>query len=227
MAVLGGGRDHRDEIRAARDVALDLAIVVVASLEPVHVEPGGDAGRFQSRLDPLDGGQVVAGVADEHRAIGHLARRRHEALRGGHLARAGQLALARLPALVQFVDELLRAAVEARAHADLLQERHQPLVLAGMAVGKDLADIARVRQAPALGHAQEQPRQPVGEVAADEQQVVVFQFVEQFLRHQVVALQRADELQRVLVGNHVGRRGRQPTEQVVDHRPLQRFALTG
>jgi hypothetical protein len=31
----------------------------------------------------------------------------------------------------------------------------------------------------------------------------------------------------VLVGDHVGRRGRQPAEQVIDHRPLQPVALLG
>ena len=38
---------------------------------------------------------------------------------------------------------------------------------------------------------------------------------------------RADELQHVLVGDDVGRRGRQPAEQVVDDRALQLVALGG
>jgi len=70
------------------------------------------------------------------------------------------------PALVQFCNERLRAAEHARAHAHLLQESEQALILRGVVVGKDLAEIARVRQALALGHAQEQARQPVGKVAA-------------------------------------------------------------
>ena len=110
---------------------------------------------------------------------------------------------------MQFVDEALGALIDARAHAHLLQEGHQPLVLARVVVGQHLADVARVGQALALGHAQEQPRQPVGEIAADEQQVVVLELVEQLLRRQVLALQRADELEQVLVGDDVGRRGRQ------------------
>ena len=84
----------------------------------------------------------------------------------------------------------------------------QPLVLAGVVIGHDLADIARIRQPMAFGHAQEQPRQPVGEVAADEQQVVVLELVEQLFGRQVLALQRADEFEQVFVGDHVGRRGR-------------------
>ena len=126
---------------------------------------------------------------------------------------------------MQLVHEALGADVDARAHAHLLQERHEPLVLAGVIVGHDLADVARVGQALPLGHAQEQSRQPVGEVAADEQQVIVLELVEQLLGRQVLALQRADELQQVLVGDHVGRRGGQATEQVIDHRPLQPVAL--
>ena len=110
---------------------------------------------------------------------------------------------------MQFVHEALGADVDARAHAHLLQERDEALVLLGVVVGQHLADVARVRQALALRHAQEQARQPVGEVAADEQQVVVLELVEQLLGRQVLALQRADELQRVLVGDHVGGRGRQ------------------
>jgi hypothetical protein len=94
-----------------------------------------------------------------------------------------------------------------------------------VAVGEDLADLARIRQAPALGHAQEQPRQPVGEVAADQEEVVVLELVEQLLRRQVLRLQRADEFQHVLVRDHVGRRGREFPEQVIDDGALQFGAL--
>ena len=41
----------------------------------------------------------------------------------------------------------------------------------------------------------------------------------------MLALQRADELQQVLVGDDVGRRGGQAAEQVIDDRPLQAVAL--
>ena len=92
---------------------------------------------------------------------------------------------------------------------------------AAVVVGEHLADVARIGQPPALGHAQEQAREPVGEIAADEQQVVVLELVEELLRRQVLALQRADELEHVLVGDHVGRRRRQPAEQVVDDGALQ------
>ena len=104
---------------------------------------------------------------------------------------------------MQLGDERLGAAEHARAHAHLLQESEQPLVLRGVVVGQDLAEIARVRQALALGHAQEQARQPVGEVAADQQQVAVLQFVEQFLGGEMLGLQRADELQHVLVRDDI------------------------
>ena len=129
------------------------------------------------------------------------------------------------PALVQLGDERLRAAEHARAHAHLLQEGEQALVLRGVVVRQDLAEIARVRQALALGHAQEQARQPVGKVAADQQQVAVLELVEQLFGREVLGLQRADELEHVLVGDDVGRRGRELAEHVVNDRTLQLAAL--
>src|SRR5205814_10513331 len=89
-AALGGRRNYRHEVRAARDVALDLPIVVVAALESVEIEPGRHAGGVEPCLELLDGGQVFARVADEDRVVGHLWLGRQEALRGGernHVAR--------------------------------------------------------------------------------------------------------------------------------------------
>ena len=57
--------------------------------------------------------------------------------------------------------------------------------------------------------------------------MIVLELVEELLRHQVLALQRADELQQVLVRDHVGRGCRQLAEQMVDHRVLQPVALYG
>ena len=128
---------------------------------------------------------------------------------------------------MQLLDEALGAHVDAGAHAHLLQEGHQAVVLAAVIVRQHLADIARIGEPLALRHAQEQPRQPVGEIAADEQQVIVLELVEQPLGHQVLALQRADELQQILIGDHVGRRCRELPEQVIDHRALQAIALSG
>ena len=82
-----------------------------------------------------------------------------EALRrraGGRRGRRGLLPL--LPALVQFRDESLGAGVDAGAHADLLQECDEPLVLHRVIVGEYLADVARIRKPAALRHAQEQAR---------------------------------------------------------------------
>ena len=127
---------------------------------------------------------------------------------------------------MQFRNERLGAADDARAHAHLLQESEQPLVLRGVVVGQDLAEIARVRQAPALGHAQEQARQPVGKVAADQQQVTVLQFVEQLLGGEMLGLQGADELQHVLVRDDIRGRGGKLAEHVIDDRPLQLTAFS-
>ena len=83
----------------------------------------------------------------------------------------------------------------------------------GLAVGHDLAHIARIGQALALGQAQEQARQPVAEITADEEQVVVFQLVEQALRHQVLdrlsalLAQRAQEKGLEFLINAQGRDG--------------------
>ena len=133
--------------------------------------------------------------------------------------------LAPLPAVVQLGDERCRAAEDTRAHADLLQEREQPLVLRRVVVRQDLADVPRIGQALALRHAQEQPREPVREVAADQQQVAVLELVEQLLGRQVLRLQRADELEHVLVGDDVGGRRRELAEHVVHDRPLQLAAF--
>ena len=129
------------------------------------------------------------------------------------------------PARVQLGYERLRAGVDARAHADLLQERHEPLVLHRVVVGEHLAHVARVGQPLALRHPQEQSRQPVGEVAADQQQVVVLELVEELLRRQVLGLQCADELEHVLVRYDISRRSRQPAEHVIHHRALKLAAF--
>ena len=137
---------------------------------------------------------------------------------------ADYASFARAKALLSWKHRQGSHALQATA-PHLLQEGHEPFVLAAVVVGQHLADVARVREALALGHAQEQARQPVGEVAADEQQVVVLELVEQLLGGQVLALQRADEFQQVLVGNDVGRRGGKAAEQVVNDRALQAVPL--
>src|SRR5262249_9123694 len=157
--------------RATHYVALNLAVIVITNLESVDVEPGGDARGFQSRLDLLHSRQVLARIADEHRVIGHLARRRQEPRRHG--ADRGYALARRLPAAVQPFDETLSTHVDAGAHAHLLQECHQAVVLAAVVVRQYLTHIAWIGQTLALRHAQEQPRQPVSEVAADEQQMIV------------------------------------------------------
>ncbi len=80
-AALGGRRDDRDEIRAAGDVVLDLAVVVVAAFEPLEVEPRRHARRVEAGLEALHRRQVVARVADEDGVLRHLALGRQEALR--------------------------------------------------------------------------------------------------------------------------------------------------
>ena len=84
-------------------------------------------------------------------------------------------------------DERLGAAVDARAHADLLQERNEALVLGcAIVVGEHLGEVARVGQAMALGHAQKQPRQPVRKVAADQKKMAVLELMKQPFRRQVL-----------------------------------------
>jgi len=106
---------------------------------------------------------------------------------------------------VQLVDEALCAGIEPRTHAHLLKERNEPGIFAAVIVRQHLADVTRVRKALALRHSQEQPRQPVGEVASDEQQVAVLELVEELLGRQVLVLQCADELEQVLIGDDVRR----------------------
>ena len=73
--------DDWNEERAAGDVALDLAVVIVAALQALQVEPGLDAGRVEAGLHLLHGRQVFARVADEDRVVGHFALGRQETLR--------------------------------------------------------------------------------------------------------------------------------------------------
>ena len=96
-----------------------------------------------------------------------------------------------------------------------------------MAVGQHLADITRIGKPVPLREAQEESRQPVGVAAADQEQVIVLELVEEPLGRQMLALQRADELERVFVRDHVRRRRRQPPHQVVDNGALQVLALRG
>ena len=126
---------------------------------------------------------------------------------------------------MKLVHEALGADVYPGPHAHLLKERDEALILARVIVGQHLADVPRVRQALAFRHAQEQACQPVAEIAADEQQVVVLELVEQLLGREVLALQRADVLQEILVGDHVGGRGGNAAEQVIHDGPLQAIAL--
>ena len=52
------------------------------------------------------------------------------------------------------------------------------------------------------------PKDPIkARTAAEQEKMIVFQFAEQFLRRVVPALQRADKLPHILVGDHI-RRGR-------------------
>ena len=69
-------------------------------------------------------------------------------------ARARGRLEARREPVVQFVHEALRDDVDARAHAHLLQEGDDALVLARVIVGQQLAHVARFRQPLAHLHAQ-------------------------------------------------------------------------
>jgi hypothetical protein len=63
--------------------------------------------------------------------------------------------------------------------------------------------------------------------SADEQQMIVLELVKELLRHQMLALQSADELEQVFIGDDVGRGRREFPKQVIDERALQAFALAG
>src|ERR1700722_12031726 len=77
-APLSGGGHDGNEIRTARDVALNLAIVVIAHFQPVDIEPGRDAGGFEPGLYLLNRPEIFARVADEHGVIRHFPRGRQE-----------------------------------------------------------------------------------------------------------------------------------------------------
>jgi hypothetical protein len=227
LQVVGAGHDVQPIVGGDRHLVRFKAARGFRGMQPIHTFAGRAVRALKIILRVGDGygGEVIARVAQEHGVVGHVARRRCEALRTCGGGRLGREFAARRQAPMQLVDEALGTDIDASAYAHLLQKGHEALILAGGVVGHDLADIARIGEPLALGHAQEQPRQPVGEVAADEQQMVVFEFVKQLLWREVFALQRTDELEQILIRQDVGGRGGHAAKQVINHRPLQAVAL--
>ena len=111
-----------------------------------------------------------------------------------------------------------------RAVGKVTEKQHELRILRHGAVGDDLEFLALEREPAALRDADEKAREPVGKRVADEQQVARFQFVEQHVRPFRLGLHRGEKLQRVLLGDHIVRRGRHAAEQV-KHRG--RFAAAG
>ena len=73
-----------------------------------------------------------------------------------------------------------------------------------MVISEHFADVTRVGEPTTFGHAKEKAHQPIGEVTADQQQMVVFQFMEQLFRREVFTLQRANKFECVFIRYHVG-----------------------
>ena len=84
---------------------------------------------------------------------------------------------------MQFIDEGDCAAVmQPRAAADVLQKENQARLAAGGQVRDGLAHVARLGQPAAFGQPQKQAGQPVGKIAAEQEQVIVFELAEKFFR---------------------------------------------
>ena len=83
--------------------------------------------------------------------------------------------------------------------AHLLQEEYEAGIAGRAGVCKGFADVARFGEPAALGEPEKKARQPVGEAAAEKEEVVVLQFAEEFFRRVMAALQRTDEFEHVLV----------------------------
>ena len=233
-AALRACGNDRKEKRAAGDVAVDLALEVVAAFEAVHVEPGDDAGGVEGGFQALDGGEIFAGVADEHGAVGHLALGREEAARIGGLrgrgarGSGGGTATALPPAAVQLGDEDVGASGEdLGAAADLLEKVDQVRIIRYAAVGEDFAHFTGIGETAAFREAEEEAHQPVGETAAEDEQVAFLEGGEKFLRAIGVGLERAHELQSILVGEDVGGRRGEPAEEMIDERTREERALRG
>ena len=122
---------------------------------------------------------------------------------------------------MQFGHECLRATEHARARADLMEELHEQFVAHRMIVGEHFAHFARIGKPAAFRHAQKETRKPVRKGAADHEQMAVLEFVEQLARREMLRLQRADKLHRILVGDHIRRRGGELAEQMIDHGPRE------
>src|SRR5439155_4460993 len=93
-----------------------------------------------------------------------------------------RLAQALMPLLRQRRDESLGTGVKnLGARTEIAEKRDEPRILAAAIIGEDFEYFARIRQAPALRRTQKHARDPVGEIAADDQQVIVFKLVKEVL----------------------------------------------
>src|SRR5262249_34233726 len=93
-----------------------------------------------------------------------------------------------------------------RSFAEMPQENDQVRVLTGMGVGDNFADKPRVGKLAPLRRAKEKPRQPIGKVLAEQQQVILSEGVEEQYRDTRVIprLKRHHKLKQVFVRNNVG-----------------------
>ena len=178
------GRDQGHEIRAIPDVALYPVIPIIAGREPVTVDPHIDAGFLEEIAQSAHRRLILVRIADEDRALRHIRtgvvvvpRRRD---RGHRLTTCRAL----LPARREFGDKLRRrTGQDFCPPAEMSQKQDQIAVPTGAAADQQFHLAPAQRQLPALGDAQQKPRQPVGIGAADEKQMIVPQRIEEVLGH--------------------------------------------
>jgi hypothetical protein len=113
------------------------------------------------------------------------------------------------PPLVQSVDEGLSTGVEDfRPRAEIAEKGDQPRIIAAAVVSENFEHLTGIRQAPALCRTQKDACDPIGEITPDNQQMIIFELIEQAFRTPALRLQCIKKFEQILVGDRIARRSR-------------------
>ena len=195
---IGLQRQHRHEVVAPLDRLVDAVAPIVTGHQLALVEPDIAIADGQQCVGNAPGGvTVLAGVADEDRWAGARGPRCAGSDLDGQVRCPG-LRRFRLDHGFEFGDELgRRPGEDGRVGVEAGQKAIQAWVL--RVGGKELHLLVLRRQPRAVGQAQEAAPQPIGQVAAQQQQVALAQLTQQVRRAALaVGLELVEVLERVL-----------------------------
>src|SRR5664279_5896171 len=194
--------DDSHEQRALANATAQFRFPVIAALEIVAVEEDVNARGFQSVLDLLGRNPVLAGVAQEHSAGFRRGLRNRLGQRSDLAGQRRRMQVH--PSLVEFVYkvECASASVDSRGAAEVAEEEHEVLIVADTAIG-DVVAFAPCGKPLSLRHAHQEASQPTSKPAADDQQALAIEFVEEALRTMGLGLQGMEVLDDVFLGYSV------------------------